>query len=217
MSQHLCPSSSLVHSQAPKRRGSVYAALYRCSSPNPHGHAFQGEVFWKDAQAARHPQMNDNPALGSSSSRYLARRCTLSTGWSLNGRSLLKPASASVRCAPPHENGCTNEMRFYAAAAGFNFGNSGIASPGMNRCNQYGGKQIQKTPPERGFSLHQSENYLISLLCRSRAGEQLDRIFSVPVFRLSTFVLRSGIEVTSTSRRTSLIFSRIPLAMIYFL
>ncbi|CSG26947.1 Uncharacterised protein [Shigella sonnei] len=24
---------------------------------------FRGKFFWKDAQAARHPQMNDNPAL----------------------------------------------------------------------------------------------------------------------------------------------------------
>ncbi len=141
MGSTLCPSSSLVHSQAPKRRGSCSAALCRCSSPNPHGHAFQGKFFWKDAQAARHPQMNDNPPSGSSSSRYLARRCTLSTGCRLNGRSLLKPASASVRCAPRMKNGCTNEMRFYAATAGFNSGNSGIASPGMNRCSQYGGNR----------------------------------------------------------------------------
>ncbi len=134
----LCPSSSLVHSQAPKRADRCSAALYRCSSPNPHGHAFRGKFFWKDAQAARHPQMNVIQPSGSSSSKYLARRCTLSLVGRLNGRSLLKPASASVRWHHCMKNGCTNEMRFYAATAVSTSGNSGIASPGMNRCNQYG-------------------------------------------------------------------------------
>src|SRR5699024_1293339 len=86
-------------------------------------------------------------------------------------------------------------------------GNSGIASPGMNRCKQYRGKQITKNPAGARIVVTSKREILdIRFFVDHVLTNNWIEFFQFQFFRLSTFVLRSGIEVTSTSRRNQLDF-----------